>query len=142
MESLSHTIILIIWIPSAHDNLYCDFRQLPQIHPIASSSFYTTLCGEQNVGPTTSMIMISNSNNFLRFAHINFFYYLIIFLLLSFQNGSPNISKEVFFKAELLNRRNVFIPINRRLLSLLYSMNNFTAIKCNTMVICCNSDLR
>ena len=87
-------------------------------------------------------VMISNSNNFLRFAHINFFYHLIIFLLLSFQNGSPNISKEVFFKAELLNRRNVFIPINRRLLSLLYSMNNFTAIKCNTMVICCNSDLR
>ena len=51
VESLGHTIIFIIWIPNAHDNLYCDFRQLPQIHPIASSFFYTTLCGEQDDGP-------------------------------------------------------------------------------------------
>ena len=53
MESWGHTILLI-WINKANDNVHCDFRQLPQIYPIVSSFFYTTLCGEQDVGSTTS----------------------------------------------------------------------------------------
>ncbi|XP_068760149.1 uncharacterized protein [Montipora capricornis] len=32
------------------------FKQLPQIYPIVSSFFYTTLCGEQDVGSTTSSL--------------------------------------------------------------------------------------
>ena len=51
---LGHIIILLIWIPKANDNVYSAFRQLPQIYPVVSSFFYTTLCGEQDVGPSTS----------------------------------------------------------------------------------------
>ena len=51
---LGHIIILLIWIPKANDHVYSAFRQLPQIYPIVSSFFCTTLCGEQDFGPSTS----------------------------------------------------------------------------------------
>lgn len=60
------------------------FKQLPQIYPIVSSFFYTTLCGEQDVGSTTSRTV-------------------------------RQTSAKKFFKADLMNSRYVFIPINRSL---------------------------
>ncbi|XP_067024743.1 uncharacterized protein [Acropora muricata] len=60
------------------------FKQLPQIYPVVSSFFYTTLCGEQDVGPSTSRMV-------------------------------RQTSAEKFFKADLLNSRYVFLPINRSL---------------------------